>query len=77
MGPPYWTIKLRRGSDMSRIIFVTEQAYSFDYAGFFAASSLPVLSRPFTPDKPPNGRQANVECGSVTSRVARIRPSHF
>jgi CheY-like chemotaxis protein len=35
---------------MPRIIYVTGQAHSMDYAGFLAASRVPVLSKPFTPD---------------------------
>ena len=33
-----------------RIIYVTGQAHSMDYAGFLAASRVPVISKPFSPD---------------------------
>jgi CheY-like chemotaxis protein len=46
----YWALQLRHGSAMPRIIYVTGQAHSMDYAGFLAASRVPVLSKPFTPD---------------------------
>jgi CheY-like chemotaxis protein len=35
---------------MPRIIYVTGQAHSLDYAGFLAASRVPVLSKPFSPE---------------------------
>lgn len=46
----YWALQLRLGSAMPRIIYVTGQAHSLDYAGFLAASRVPVLSKPFTPE---------------------------
>jgi CheY-like chemotaxis protein len=32
------------------MIYVTGQAHSLDYAGFLAASRVPVLSKPFSPE---------------------------
>lgn len=46
----YWALQLRHGSAMPRIIYVTGQAHSMDYAGFLAASRVPVISKPFSPD---------------------------
>lgn len=46
----YWALQLRHGSAMPRIIYITGQAYSMDYAGFLAASRVPVISKPFTPE---------------------------
>jgi len=40
----------RHGAAMPRIIYVTGQAHSLDYAGFLAASRVPVISKPFTPE---------------------------
>jgi len=46
----YWALQLRHGAAMPRMIYVTGQAHSLDYAGFLAASRVPVLSKPFSPD---------------------------
>ncbi len=46
----YEELRLRYGSTMPRMIFVTAQAQSLDYAGFLAATSVPVLPKPFTVD---------------------------
>lgn len=46
----YWALQLRHGTAMPRMIYVTGQAHSLDYAGFLAASRVPVLSKPFSPD---------------------------
>jgi glycosyltransferase involved in cell wall biosynthesis/CheY-like chemotaxis protein len=44
----YEELRLRYGSTMPRMIFVTAQAHSLDYAGFLSATSVPVLPKPFT-----------------------------
>ena len=44
----YEELRLRYGSTMPRMIFVTAQ--SLDYAGFLAATSVAVLPKPFTVD---------------------------
>ena len=46
----YWALQLRHGAAMPRMIYVTGQAYSLDYAGFLAASRVPVISKPFSPE---------------------------
>jgi CheY-like chemotaxis protein len=46
----YWALQLRYGAAMPRMIYVTGQAHSLDYAGFLAASQVPVLSKPFSPE---------------------------
>ena len=46
----YWALQLRHGAGMPRMIYVTGQAHSLDYAGFLAASQVPVLSKPFSPE---------------------------
>ena len=46
----YWALQLRHGASMPRMIYVTGQAHSLDYAGFLAASRVPVLSKPFSPE---------------------------
>ena len=46
----YWALQLRHGTAMPRMIYVTGQAHSLDYAGFLAASRVPVLSKPFSPE---------------------------
>ena len=46
----YWALQLRHGAAMPRMIYVTGQAHSLDYAGFLAASRVPVLPKPFSPD---------------------------
>ena len=46
----YEELRLRYGSTMPRMIFVTAQAHSLDYAGFLSATSVPVLPKPFTVD---------------------------
>ena len=43
-------LQLRHGAAMPRMIYVTGQAHSLDYAGFLAASRVPVLPKPFSPD---------------------------
>jgi CheY-like chemotaxis protein len=46
----YWALQLRHGTAMPPMIYVTGQANSLDYAGFLAASRVPVLSKPFSPE---------------------------
>jgi CheY-like chemotaxis protein len=46
----YEELRLRYGSTMPRMLFITAQAHSLDYAGFLSASSVPVLPKPFTLD---------------------------
>jgi len=38
------------GPAMPRMIFVTGQAHSLDYAGFLSIAGVPVLAKPFTVD---------------------------
>ena len=38
------------GPAMPRMIFVTGQAHSLDYAGFLGIAAVPVLAKPFTVD---------------------------
>ena len=38
------------GPAMPRMIFVTGQAHSLDYAGFLGVAGVPVLAKPFTVD---------------------------
>jgi CheY-like chemotaxis protein len=46
----YWALQLRHGAAMPRMVYVTGQANSLDYAGFLAASRVPVLPKPFSPE---------------------------
>jgi CheY-like chemotaxis protein len=46
----YQELRLRYWSAMPRMSFVTAQAHSLDHAGFLAATSMPVLPKPFTVD---------------------------
>ena len=46
----YEELRLRYGSTMPRMIFITGQAHSLDYAGFLSATGVPVLPKPFTVD---------------------------
>jgi glycosyltransferase involved in cell wall biosynthesis len=46
----YQELRLRYGPTMPRMVFVTAQAHSLDYASFLAATSVPVLPKPFTVD---------------------------
>jgi CheY-like chemotaxis protein len=46
----YQELRRRYGPTMPRMVFVTAQAYSLDYASFLAATSVPVLPKPFTVD---------------------------
>ncbi len=46
----YRELRLRYGPTMPRVIFMTGQAHSIDYAGFLAVTCVPVLSKPFTVD---------------------------
>ena len=44
----YQSLRDTYGSAMPRMIFVTGQAYSVDYAGFLGIAGVPVLAKPFT-----------------------------
>jgi CheY-like chemotaxis protein len=44
----YQALQDHYGSAMPRMIFVTGQAHSLDYAGFLGIASVPVLAKPFT-----------------------------
>jgi two-component system NtrC family sensor kinase len=46
----YEELRLRYGSTMPRMIFVTAPSHSLDYARFLNATSMPVLAKPFTVD---------------------------
>jgi CheY-like chemotaxis protein len=46
----YQELRLRYGSTMPRMMFVTAQSHSVDYARFLRATSVPVLAKPFTVD---------------------------
>lgn len=46
----YQELRLRYGPSMPRMVFVTAQAHSLDYAGFLAGTRVPVLPKPFTVD---------------------------
>jgi glycosyltransferase involved in cell wall biosynthesis len=46
----YQELRMRYGPAMPRMIFVTAQAHSPDYAGFLAGTNVPVLPKPFTVD---------------------------
>jgi glycosyltransferase involved in cell wall biosynthesis/CheY-like chemotaxis protein len=46
----YQELRLRYGSRMPHMIFVTAPSHSLEYAGFLAATNVPVLSKPFTLD---------------------------
>ena len=46
----YQELRLRYGSTMPPMLFVTAPSLSLDYARFLQASSVPVLSKPFTVD---------------------------
>lgn len=46
----YWALHSRHGTGMPRMIYVTGQAHSLDYAGFLATSRVPVVSKPFSPE---------------------------
>jgi glycosyltransferase involved in cell wall biosynthesis/CheY-like chemotaxis protein len=46
----YEELRLRYGSTMPRMIFVTAPSHSLDYARFLTATNMPVLAKPFTVD---------------------------
>jgi glycosyltransferase involved in cell wall biosynthesis/CheY-like chemotaxis protein len=46
----YQELRIRYGSTMPRMMFVTARSYSLDYARFLRATSVPVLAKPFTVD---------------------------
>jgi glycosyltransferase involved in cell wall biosynthesis/CheY-like chemotaxis protein len=46
----YQELRLRYGSTMPRMIFVTSLAHSLDYARFLHGTNVPVLAKPFTVD---------------------------
>jgi glycosyltransferase involved in cell wall biosynthesis/CheY-like chemotaxis protein len=46
----YQELRLRYGPTMPRMVFLTAQAHSPDYAGFLAATGVPVLPKPFSVD---------------------------
>jgi glycosyltransferase involved in cell wall biosynthesis/CheY-like chemotaxis protein len=46
----YQELRLRYGSRMPHMIFVTAPSHSLEYAAFLAATNVPVLSKPFTLD---------------------------
>ncbi len=46
----YQELRLRYGSSMPHMIFVTAPSHSLKYAGFLAATHVPVLSKPFSVD---------------------------
>jgi CheY-like chemotaxis protein len=47
----YQALRDKFGSAMPRMIFVTGQAHSLDYAGFLGIAGVPVLAKPFTVDR--------------------------
>jgi CheY-like chemotaxis protein len=47
----YQALRDKYGSAMPRMIFVTGQAHSLDYAGFLGIAGVPVLAKPFTVDR--------------------------
>ena len=72
----YWALQLRHGSAMPRMIYVTGQAHSLDYAGFLAASRVPVLSKPFSPEDLRQAvRQALAKNNTPASDGQSPRPS--
>lgn len=46
----YQALRDKYGPAMPRMIFVTGQAHSLDYAGFLGITGVPVLAKPFTVD---------------------------
>ena len=46
----YQALRDKYGLAMPRMIFVTGQAHSLDYAGFLGIAGVPVLAKPFTVD---------------------------
>ena len=46
----YQALRDKYGLAMPRMIFVTGQAHSLDYAGFLGITGVPVLAKPFTVD---------------------------
>jgi CheY-like chemotaxis protein len=46
----YQALQDKYGPAMPRVIFVTGQAHSLDYAGFLGMAAVPVLAKPFTVD---------------------------
>jgi two-component system, NarL family, capsular synthesis sensor histidine kinase RcsC len=46
----YQALRDKYGPGMPRMIFVTGQAHSLDYAGFLGIAGVPVLAKPFTVD---------------------------
>jgi len=44
----FQTLRDKYSSAMPRMIFVTGQAHSLDYAGFLGIASVPVLAKPFS-----------------------------
>src|ERR1700737_3143368 len=67
------------GPAMARMIFVTGQAHSLDYAGFLGTAGVPVLAKPFTGRWSPKGSQPNAQHGranqGLTIRAARGHPT--
>ena len=47
----YQALRDKYGSAMPRMIFVTGQAHSLDYAGFLGIAGVPVVAKPFTVDR--------------------------
>jgi CheY-like chemotaxis protein len=47
----YQALRDKYGSAKPRMIFVTGQAHSLDYAGFLGMAGVPVLAKPFTVDR--------------------------
>jgi two-component system cell cycle response regulator CpdR len=47
----YQALQAKYGPAMPRMIFVTGQAHSLDYAGFLGMTAVPVLAKPFTVDE--------------------------
>ena len=66
----YWALQLRHGSAMPRIIYVTGQAHSMDYAGFLAASRVPVISKRAVPSDSVSPTCAPSDTSSAGSTTA-------
>jgi CheY-like chemotaxis protein len=61
----YQALRDKYGSAMPRMIFVTGQAHSLDYAGFLGIAGVPVLAKPLYRRWSPEGSQTNARHGRV------------
>jgi CheY-like chemotaxis protein len=79
----YQELRLRYGSTMPRMMFVTARSHSLDYARFLRATSVPVLAKPFTVDglgRPSGGPSRKAPSDPLLNRWAAahsLRQDHL